>query len=310
VAYGETPLELAVRGCHTGQVTILLAMGCEPTKNALQQAVKNGDAATTRVLLAGGAQAWHGCLLPAVQLVDARLRGEVVWELLAGGAVPGQPSMMTAVELAANTVIFALVMHGGRPDSEMLRVAVAQENAEAATFLLDHGAQVSAGVMRAVMQVWRVGFSTSGRLRADIPEAFVELSCKILRHGGNPDTLDLSPPPPQAADGVARMGQRVVQLHPYRKILAPDYSILGAAVASGNMEVVEAVLAAGADPFRPMSTGAYSPMHLCIGMPDEVLGTLAQCDRLSRWTRRRSLLAWKLAVDTSIHYMDERVSPW
>jgi len=234
-------------------------------------------------------------------LVTVAGRGseEMLDDLLDTGAEPGHAVMMAGVVRAHDGILRCLLDHGGVPDSGMLAKAVKQEwdSYTHCKMLLDHGALVSNNVLIALANNWWVKWNiidvhhakAADIITATIDDTKNQLSCLIIEHAHNLDEANICLAGPADATDAK----------PRKQLPRLPISILGAAVSSGNLEVTQAALAAGCDPFRVMGPRLPCPMHMAVGKSDDMVELLVRHEPLSRWTRRRRLMTWRAALGAS-----------
>ncbi len=256
----------AARALVAEKVDVDAARGDGAT--ALHWAAHHGDLQTIDLLIGAGAQvdAANDLGVTPLALACASGHADVVQRLLAAGAdahaAPGgEPVLMTAARTGSVEAVNALLARGAdvnaretAQEQTALMWAVAHAHPDVVRLLLDHGADVSAR-SRVTRQVVQTGSRYGGvvsRERAPQDRGVVELP-----HGGSTPLLFA------ARSGDRESARLLVAAGADANDTAPDgTSALVLAAHSGHGAVAEYLLEAGAD---PNAAGAgYTALHAAV----------------------------------------------
>jgi len=226
---------------------------------ALAWAVRNDDTATVRMLLAAGADAKAGNRYSVTPLELAITNGNaaIAGALLKSGADPsyvkpgGQTILMTAARIGNPDIVRLLLEHGASNvnaresayGETALMWAAAENHAAAASLLIEHGATVDA---------------RSTAMHYDKDRFGLEGVITILPHGSWTPLMYAAR---QGSTGVARvLADKGANLN----LIDPDgTSALIVAIINSHFDTAALLLAKGADPDLPDSTG-MTPLYATV----------------------------------------------
>ena len=297
-AAGSIPLIEAVKGRDAAEVRRLLAAGADVAERwgdgatALHWAVLRQDAATTDVLLGAGADPGAANDHGVTPLALACTNGDaaLVRRLLAAGADPdaatsmGETALMTCARGGDAGAVAALLDRGATSVNARERTrgqtalmwAAAHRHADVVRVLLAHGADVHARSIVTHLRVPTNAYATrlSRRDVVDMPLGGFTPLLFAARHGdvesarlllaAGADVNDA------AADGISVL---VLAAHSGHAALVDfllergvdvaaaevGYTALHAAVLRGDLGMIEALLAHGADPNARLTKGTRVP---------------------------------------------------
>jgi ankyrin repeat protein len=316
---GVTSLSLACGNANAAMVWRLLAAGADPDlapsgETPLMACARTGSAAAVMELLTYGADvnAKEPELLQT-PLMWAASQGhkEVVQTLIDYGAdLParskaGFAPLLFAAREGHQSVAQALLAAGAKVNetandgSSALLVATVRGHVAFARWLLEHGADPNAGDTGYTPLHWAAGSweteltgprgivaerDPEWQALSGIPTGKLELINSLLAHGADPNARIVKPP--------ARFGFSSFQGY-QRTFLVGATPFLLAAMAA-DVEVMRALVAAGADP-RLATKENTTPLMVASG-----LGRILQESRLTNSKSLESVkLAWELGNDVN-----------
>ncbi len=273
--YGATALSAASTSDHTAMVQLLLNAKADPNlallsgETPLMTAVDRGNAEAVRALLEHGADAdakeTKGNQT-ALMWAAANKRPEIVKLLLDHEADTrarskgGFTALFFAAQQGDAVSGRALLEAGADPNAirqtdglTPLIMAAESSNNEIAFVLLEKGANpnvMSAPGYTALHYASGCVPDTSVSCRVELADQKrLQLVKSLLAHGANPNARISPRVAPRGYDGVSLKGATPIFF----------------AAASGHVEVVRELMAAGADPFA-LTDGKISPLHLAAGV--------------------------------------------
>jgi uncharacterized protein len=297
-AYGVTPLALACLNGSAAMVGLLLEAGADPNlargtgETPLMTAARVGAVAVVEALLARGASV--GAKEPdqnqtALMWAVSEKHPDIVKRLIASGAdvrarTKGgfSPILFAARsgDLESARHLFAAgadVNDAGADGTSALVVAVVRGHATLAIELLDRGADPNADAAGYTALHWASGTweteltgpngivtqaavdNDEWSALAGVRTGKLALVQALLAHGANPNA-ELTRLPPRVGYTQLQIEQRVIGVNPY----SGATPFLLAAMA-GDMAVMRALVAGGADPRRP-STDKTTPLMVAAGL--------------------------------------------
>jgi ankyrin repeat protein len=257
---GETPLMEAARRGNLATVRELLSHKADPNaresnggQNALMWALSQRQAAVVKELIKGGADVHAGSKSGFTPLMVAAQQGdaESARILLAAGAKPND----------------AQPKKGLTP----LMIASAMGNANAVNALLENGADPNLADADGYTSLHRVVRDSDYGINPASKDAVLTIVMSLLKHGANPNAR-LNQDKEKAAEEI-RNGN--VQTYEKRSAVTVTEIILqGAtplflAAEVNNLDVIKALVEAGADPLIPTERGT-TPLIIAAGAGTDV----------------------------------------
>src|SRR4030095_3001406 len=285
---GATPLYAAAAHADPAMAAKLLAAGADANtplmsgETPLMEAARRGNLATVRALLANNAdpnaRESNGGQTALMWAVSQR-QSAVVEALLAGGAdvhagsKTGFTSLMFAAQTGDADSTGILLRAGAKPNDTQpktgltpLMIASAMAHTGAVDLLLDHGANPNAVDANGYGALHRVVRDSDYGINPASKDAVLTIVNSLLKHGANPN-IRLTQDKEKAAEEIKKGS---VQIEGKRSAVTVNEIILqGAtplflAAEVNNLDVIEALVEAGADPLLATERGT-TPLIMAVG---------------------------------------------
>jgi ankyrin repeat protein len=290
---GATPLYAAAAHVDPAMTEKLLAAGADPNtplmsgETPLMEAARRGNLATVRVLLSNhanpNARESNGGQNALMWALSER-QSAVVEELLKGGADVGAGSksgftpLMFAAQQGDEDSARILLRAGAKPNDAQpktgltpLMIASAMANAKAVDVLLDNGADPNLADASGYTSLHRVVRDSDYGINLVAKDAILTIVKSLVKHGANPNAR-LVQDKEKAAEEIKNGN---VQIEGKRSAVTVDEIILqGAtplflAAEVNNLDVIKALVAAGADPLIASERGT-TPLMMAAGAGTDV----------------------------------------
>ncbi len=257
---GETPLMDAARRGNLATVRALLSKKANPNaresnggQNALMWALSQRHAAVVEELIKGGADVHAGSKAGFTPLMFAAQQDDVASAriLLRAGAKPNDPQPKTALT--------------------PLMIASAMAHTNSVNALLDNGADPNLLDASGYTSLHRVVRDSDYGVNLATKDAVLAIVNSLLKHGANPNAR-LSPDKEKAAEEI-RNGN-VATYEKRTAVTVTEIILLGAtplflAAEVNNLDVMKALVEAGADPLLPTERGT-TPLMMAAGAGTDV----------------------------------------
>jgi uncharacterized protein len=282
--FGATALYASAELTNPAITTKLLAAGADPNmalpsgETPLMVASSRGNLETVRALLKGGANpnatetnGGHTALMYAL----SERQSAIVEELTKQGADPelasetGFTPLMFAAQQGDAASAKSLIKAGAKVDDAQpktaltsLMIASAEGKVEAANVLLDSGANPNLVDANGYAALHRVVRDSDYGINPEQKDAILEITKSLLKHGANPN-LRIAQDKSKAADEIKRganafYGKRAALT--VTEILLQGATPVLLAAEVNNLDVIKALVEAGADPNIPTEQGTTALM--------------------------------------------------
>jgi len=291
--FGATALYAASEHANPAMALKLLAAGADANmplmsgETPLMVAASRGNIETLRALLKGGADpnaqeanGGHTALMWAV----SQRQSAVVDELVKAGAnvqlasKTGFTPLMFAAQQGDADSARILLQAGARADDAQpktgltsLMIASAMGHAQAVELLLDNGADANAVDANGYAALHRVVRDSDYGINMDEKDAVLTIVKSLLKHHANPN-LRITQDKSKAAEEIKRganafYGKRAAVT--VTEIILQGSTPLLLAAEVNNLDVIKALVEAGADPNIPTQEGT-TPLMMAAGAGTDV----------------------------------------
>ena len=291
--FGATPLYAAAAHPDPAMAEKLLAAGADANtalmsgETALMEASRRGNLATVRVLLANhanpNAKESNGGQTALMWAVSQR-QAPVVEELIKQGAdvnaasKSGFTPVMFAAQQGDDVSARILLRAGAKPNDAQpktgltaLMIASAMAQAKAVDVLLDNGANPNLADANGYTSLHRVVRDSDYGINLAAKDDILTIVKSLLKHGANPNARLVQDKEKAAEEikngNVAVEGKRTAVT--VDEIILQGATPLFLAAEVNNLDVIKALVAAGADPLLPSERGT-TPLMMAAGAGTDV----------------------------------------
>ena len=282
--FGATALYAAAEHADPAMTVKLLAAGADANKplmsgeTPLMEAARRGNLETVRALLSGGAnpnaQEANGGQTALMWALSER-QSAVVEELVKHGAdvhagsKTGFTPLMFAAQQGDADSARILLRAGAKPNDAQpktgltpLMIASAMGNAKAVDLLLDNGADPNAVDTNGYAPLHKAVRDSDYGIDVERKDAILAIVKSLLKHGADPN-LRIKQDKSKAADEIKKganafYGKRTAVT--VTEIVLQGATPLVLAAEVNNLDVIKALVEAGADPLIPTEQGTTALM--------------------------------------------------